>query len=48
VGSDQQQAAQVNWVVTKPFTMNRIIEIVHEVAQRKTSVQERDGQLVAA
>jgi signal transduction histidine kinase/ActR/RegA family two-component response regulator len=48
VGSDQQQAAQVDWVVTKPFSMSRITEIVGEVVQRKSSTPERDGQLVAA
>jgi signal transduction histidine kinase/ActR/RegA family two-component response regulator len=48
VGSDQQQAARVNWVVTKPFSMRRVVEILHEVAQRKESRPERDGRLVAA
>jgi signal transduction histidine kinase/ActR/RegA family two-component response regulator len=48
VGSDQQQAAQVDWVVTKPFSMSRIVEIVREVARRKDSQPERDGRLVAA
>jgi signal transduction histidine kinase/ActR/RegA family two-component response regulator len=48
VGSDQREAAQVDWVVTKPFSMSRIAEIVGEVAQRKHATRTRDGQLVAA
>lgn len=34
VSSDDQEAAQVDWVVTKPFTTSRIIELAHEVSQR--------------
>ncbi len=37
VGSNEQREAQVDWVVTKPFTMDRILEIAHEVSARKTS-----------
>jgi signal transduction histidine kinase/ActR/RegA family two-component response regulator len=46
VGSDQQQAARVDWVVSKPFSMKRIVEIVREIEQREKLA--RDGQLVAA
>jgi signal transduction histidine kinase/ActR/RegA family two-component response regulator len=46
VGSDQQQAAHVDWVVSKPFSMKRIIEIVREVEQREKP--SPDGQLAAA
>jgi signal transduction histidine kinase/ActR/RegA family two-component response regulator len=46
VGSDQQQAARVDWVVSKPFSMKRIVEIVREIEQREKLT--RDGQLVAA
>jgi CheY-like chemotaxis protein len=48
VGADERKAAHVNWVVTKPFAMSRIVEIVREVAQRKRATRERDGNLVAA
>jgi signal transduction histidine kinase/ActR/RegA family two-component response regulator len=48
VGSEQQQAARVDWVVTKPFSMSRVAEILGEVSQRKESRTERDGRLVAA
>jgi signal transduction histidine kinase/CheY-like chemotaxis protein len=37
VGSDEQQAAQVDWVVTKPFTTNRISELAHEITQRRNA-----------
>ena len=32
VGSKEQRAAGVNWVVAKPFTADRIAELVHEIA----------------
>jgi signal transduction histidine kinase/CheY-like chemotaxis protein len=48
VGADEREAAHVDWVVTKPFAMSRIVEIVREVAQRKRATRERDGDLVAA
>jgi signal transduction histidine kinase/CheY-like chemotaxis protein len=35
VGSDQQQRAQVDWVVTKPFTAGRIAELAQEVSKRR-------------
>jgi signal transduction histidine kinase/ActR/RegA family two-component response regulator len=46
VGSEQQQAARVDWVVSKPFSMKRIVEIVREVEQREKTA--RGGQLAAA
>jgi DNA-binding response OmpR family regulator len=46
VGSDQQQEARVDWVVSKPFSMKRIVEIVREIEQREKPAP--DGQLVAA
>ena len=33
VGSHEQKAAGVDWVVAKPFTADRIAELVHEVEQ---------------
>jgi len=35
VGSHEQQAAQVDWVLTKPFDIPEIVEMAQEVAQRK-------------
>jgi len=29
VGSHEQKAAGVNWIVAKPFTADRIAELVH-------------------
>lgn len=34
VGSIEQEQAKVDWVVTKPFSINRINEIVSEINQR--------------
>ena len=31
VGSHEQKAAGVDWVVAKPFTADRIAELVHEI-----------------
>jgi signal transduction histidine kinase/CheY-like chemotaxis protein len=39
VGSHEQKAAQVEWVVAKPFTVDRITEIAREVSQRRDAVQ---------
>jgi CheY-like chemotaxis protein len=47
VGSDERQAAQVDWVVTKPFSMSRIAEIVGEIVSRKDSLAQANDQLVA-
>lgn len=38
VGSLEQQAAQIDWVVTKPFAMARIVELAHNVSQRRASL----------
>ncbi|HVG28999.1 MAG TPA: ATP-binding protein [Pyrinomonadaceae bacterium] len=46
VGSEQQQAARVDWVVSKPFSMKRIVEIVRELEQRDKTA--RAGQLAVA
>jgi signal transduction histidine kinase/CheY-like chemotaxis protein len=35
VGSEGQRAAQVDWVVTKPFNTDRIIELAADAARRK-------------
>ena len=38
VGSNEQKAAEVNWVVAKPFTIDRIIEIASQVSQRREEI----------
>jgi CheY-like chemotaxis protein len=47
VGSHEQRAAQVEWVVAKPFTVDRITEIAREVSQRREMVN-RAASVIAA
>ena len=35
VGSNEQKAAGVDWVITKPFTADRIAELVKDIVQLK-------------
>jgi signal transduction histidine kinase/ActR/RegA family two-component response regulator len=46
VGSIEQKAAQIDWIVTKPFSATRISELVTEIAQRKSG--ELSGELSSA
>jgi signal transduction histidine kinase/CheY-like chemotaxis protein len=39
VGSDEQNNAQVDWVVTKPFRAERIAELAREVSRRRDAHQ---------
>jgi CheY-like chemotaxis protein len=48
VGSNEQKAAQVNWVVAKPFTIERIIAIAHQVSQGREELLESVTASVAA
>ncbi|HEY9403953.1 MAG TPA: ATP-binding protein [Pyrinomonadaceae bacterium] len=48
VGSDEQKAAQVNWVVTKPFSMQRVSEIIQDLGQRKDESRLSKMTTVAA
>ena len=48
VGSDEQKAAQVNWVVTKPFTIQRVSEIIQDIGQRKDGSRRNQPTTVAA
>ena len=41
VGSGEQNAAQVNWVVAKPFDTAQVIGIVREISRRR---EEARGQ----
>ncbi len=43
VGSDEQSEARVNWVVTKPFSMQRVSEIVQDIGRRRD--EPHRGQL---
>ena len=49
VASNEQKEAGVNWVVAKPFTADRIFELVREiVAQREVEDRRRRVSIVAA
>jgi signal transduction histidine kinase/CheY-like chemotaxis protein len=48
VGSHEQKAAQVEWVVAKPFTVDRITEIAREVGHRRELLNRAASVIVAA
>jgi signal transduction histidine kinase/CheY-like chemotaxis protein len=48
VGSNEQQAAGVNWVVAKPFTADRIGELVQEINRLSDGASQRSVAVVAA
>ena len=35
VGSEEQKEARVDWVITKPFSAQRIVELTAEIAKRR-------------
>jgi signal transduction histidine kinase/CheY-like chemotaxis protein len=39
VGSNEQKAAGVDWVIAKPFTADRIVELVHDINQTAHRLQ---------
>jgi len=48
VGSNEQKQADVEWVIAKPFTAERIFELVSEIATLRDASQARDKSIVAA
>jgi signal transduction histidine kinase/ActR/RegA family two-component response regulator len=48
VGSCEQKEAQVDWVVAKPFTVDRILEIARDVSRRRDEALEDVAYTVAA
>ena len=48
VGSNEQRAAGVDWVVAKPFTADRIAELVREINCRQAAAREETVATVAA
>ena len=48
VGSTEQKAAGVNWIVPKPFTADRIIELVLEINRMRSRLQEQSLASAAA
>lgn len=47
VGSHEQKEARVNWVVPKPFTADRIVELVREIQQMDTAAQKNAATVAA-
>lgn len=48
VGSNEQRAAGVDWVVAKPFTADRIAELVREINCRQTAPARAENVSTAA
>jgi signal transduction histidine kinase/ActR/RegA family two-component response regulator len=48
VGSNEQKAAQVDWVVAKPFDSSQIVEIAREVSRHRKASNARPASIVAA
>ena len=48
VGSNEQRAAGVDWVLAKPFTADRIAELVREINCRPNTAQPENVSTVAA
>jgi signal transduction histidine kinase/CheY-like chemotaxis protein len=48
VGSAEQETARIDWVVTKPFSLNRIVEIIEEIERRKAEACESELSIFAA
>ncbi|MDQ1558643.1 MAG: hypothetical protein QOD32_1703, partial [Pyrinomonadaceae bacterium] len=48
VGSDEQKAARIDWVVTKPFSMERITEIIQDISRHKDEARRNQLTTVAA
>jgi len=40
VSPEEQSAAQADWVVPKPFTIDRITDLVREISHRKSEAQD--------
>jgi len=48
VGSTEQRAAGVDWVIAKPFTAERIAELVGEINNRTAAARKENVSTVAA
>ena len=48
VGSEEQKAAEVDWVVAKPFTIEQVVGIAREVSKRREENLGRVVSIVAA
>ena len=48
VGSNEQKAAGVDWVIAKPFTAERVAELVRDINVQRESVKAKSVSIVAA
>ena len=48
VGSQERQAAQVNWVLAKPFDTPQIVQMAHEVSRRRVGNRQSGTKELAA
>jgi signal transduction histidine kinase/CheY-like chemotaxis protein len=48
VGSNEQKAAGVDWVIAKPFTADRITELVRDIARHRETAKAKSMSNVAA
>jgi FixJ family two-component response regulator len=48
VGSSKQKEAGVNWVITKPFSAERIAELAAEITRLSAIDRKRDGFSIVA
>lgn len=48
VGSSKQKEAGVDWVITKPFTAERIAELAGEIRRLRIITKQRDGFSIVA
>jgi signal transduction histidine kinase/CheY-like chemotaxis protein len=48
VGSNEQKAAGVDWVIAKPFTTERVAELVRDITLKRESTKAKSVAIVAA
>jgi len=48
VGSAEQHAAQVDWVITKPFAADRIVQLAAEIAANRRRREPAESLIFAA
>jgi FixJ family two-component response regulator len=48
VGSNEQKAAGVDWVVAKPFTADRISELVKDINRQRGVIAKQESLAIAA
>lgn len=48
VGSNEQKEARVDWVIAKPFTADRISELVREISRQRRGVNPEEALAIVA